>query len=392
MTRRQLLFREGYFLVDGAFQLCDVRVIGSTISEVDSQILPSKDDYVIPLEGSYVLPGLINSHDHLEFNLFRQLGRPPYNNYVEWADDIQNLHKRAIQKVLRIPLKYRLLWGAYKNIFSGVTTVVHHNPYYWQLRFGFPLEVYHPYQWIHSLRLEKRDIGKLLTDDTSTRFIHLAEGIDSLAGTELTELAAMNGLNPRTVIIHGIGLSDEDVAAMSSHGCGLVWCPTSNLYLFGKTAPVEKMIGKIPIALGTDSTLTGSISLFDEMRVARKMKQLDTRCVVDLVTSLPAKMLRLNKGEIRRGTSADFLMFQSNIHDPFETSICLSPKEIWCLWKNGEPIYGDIELANLTTGRRKFTKILTEGRGKFVTGNFPRLGETIKRFAPDLDLPQILPK
>ena len=144
MKRRQLLFREGYFLVDGVFQLCDVRVIGSTISEIGTQILSSTDDNVIPMEGSYVLPGLINSHDHLEFNLFRQLGHPPYNNYVEWASDIQNLHKREIQKVSQVPLRYRLLWGAYKNIFSGVTTVVHHNRYYWHLRFGYPLEVYRP--------------------------------------------------------------------------------------------------------------------------------------------------------------------------------------------------------------------------------------------------------
>jgi cytosine/adenosine deaminase-related metal-dependent hydrolase len=392
MKRRQLLFREGYFLVDGVFQLCDVRVIGSTISEIGTQILSSTDDNVIPLEGSYVLPGLINSHDHLEFNLFRQLGRPPYNNYVEWANDIQNLHKREIQKVSQVPLRYRLLWGAYKNIFSGVTTAVHHNRYYWHFRFGYPLEVYHPYQWIHSLRLEKRDIRKLLTDDRSIRFIHLAEGIDSVARTELKELSAMNGLNRRTVIIHGIGLSDEDIAAMLSRGSGLVWCPASNLYLFGKTAPVEKMIGKIPIALGSDSTLTGSISLFDEMRVARKVKQLAARCVVDLVTSEPGKMLCLNKGEIRRGASADILMFQSDNSDPFEASLCLSAKEVRCLWKNAEPIYGDIEFANLTTGRRIFTRIDIEGREKFVIGNFPRLVEMIMHSAPDLDLPQILPK
>ena len=202
----------------------------------------------------------------------------------------------------------------------------------------------------------------------------------------------MNGLNRRTVIIHGIGLSDEDIAAMLLQGCGIVWCPASNLYLFGKTAPVEKMIGKMPIALGSDSTLTGSISLFDEMRVAQKVKQLASRCVVDLVTSSAAKMLRLNKGEIRRDASADFLMFQANNHDPFETSICLLAKDIWCLWKNGEPIYGDIELANLTIDRRSFTRIVTEGREKFLTGNFPRLVEMIKRSAPGLDLPQILPK
>jgi cytosine/adenosine deaminase-related metal-dependent hydrolase len=128
------------------------------------------------------------------------------------------------------------------------------------------------------------------------------------------------------------------------------------------------------------------------MRVARKAKQLDARCIVGLVTSSPAKMLHLNRGEIRRGSAADFLMFQSDSHDPFEASLCLSAKGIRSLWRSGEPIYGDIELANLTMGRRSFARIVTEGREKFLTGNFPRLVEMIERSSPSLELPQILPK
>jgi len=393
MILRRIVLREGNFLVDGRFQLCDVRIVGSTIAEVSTQIKPSKNEVVVSLEGLHVLPGLINSHDHLELNVFPRLGHPPYSSYVEWADDIQKSYLREIKSIVQIPLRYRLLWGAYKNIFSGVTTVVHHNPYYWQFRYAYPLEVYHPYSWIHSLKLEKRDLKKLLTRISSKQFIHLAEGINAASSSELKELWALNGLSDRTVVIHGVALTDEDIELMSSVGCGFVWCPVSNIYLFQKTAPVEKMLGKIPLALGSDSTLTGSVSFFDEMRAAKNAKQLDSQCILDLATSSAARLLKVNKGEIRRGAFADLLVFETEQSDPFEDSLCLSAKRVKCLWKNGSPIFGDFDLGSPALLRTKtFTTVNIQGSRKFVTGDFPGLINKIRTYSPIVDLPQICPQ
>ena len=389
MKPRRLLLREGYFLVDGGFQLCDLRITGSTISDLGPGLHALPNEKVVSLAGLHVVPGLINSHDHLEFNLYHRLGHPPYQNYVDWANDIQKTEKCAIKKVSQVPLKYRLLWGAYKNILSGVTTVVHHNRYYGFFRFNYPLEVYHPYQWIHSLRLEKRDIKKLLTHNNTIRFIHLAEGIDSVAGNELYELMSLGGLNDNTIIIHGIGLSAQDIVNLAAKRRGLVWCPSSNIYLFGKTAPIEKMIGVVPIALGTDSTLTGSLSLFDEMRFASTAKGIGGRDLIDMVTSSPAKMLQINKGVIHRGAAADLLMFESDNQYPFETFLALSPKKVKCVWKNGLPIFGDIEFAEPSTWHNRNTRFDIAGTEKFIKGDFWGLCERIKRSSPSLDLPRI---
>ena len=38
-----------------------------------------------------VFPGLINSHDHLDFNLFPQLGSSTFNNYSEWGKQLHHL-------------------------------------------------------------------------------------------------------------------------------------------------------------------------------------------------------------------------------------------------------------------------------------------------------------
>jgi cytosine/adenosine deaminase-related metal-dependent hydrolase len=389
MKEQRLLLREGYFLVDGAFQLCDLRITGSTISDIGTGFNAQENEKVVSLAGLHVLPGLINSHDHLEFNLYPRLGNPPYQNYVDWAQDIQRTKKCDIQKVLQVPLRYRLLWGAYKNILSGVTTVVHHNRYYWNFRFNYPLEVFRPYQWIHSLRLEKRDLTKLLSDNSTTRFIHLAEGIVALAAGELKELSTLGGLNNHTIIIHGVGLSDEDIATMAARRCGMIWCPSSNLYLFGRTAPIEKMTGVIPVALGSDSALTGSLSLFDEMRVASRAKNIDTPALIGFVTSTPSRMLRTNKGVIRRGAAADLLMYEAGNLDPFETVLALSARKIRCLWKNGHPIFGDIEFADISNSQRSLSKIDIAGTKKFIKGDFSGLCKKIRRASPSLDLPPI---
>jgi len=58
-------------------------------------------------------PGLINSHDHLDFNLFPPLRNRIYNNYTEWGIDIQTNNKKTINEILRIP--QHLPWRKIEN-------------------------------------------------------------------------------------------------------------------------------------------------------------------------------------------------------------------------------------------------------------------------------------
>src|SRR3569833_2283595 len=80
-----------------------------------------KDEQILDFENAIVFPGLINSHDHLDFYLFPRLGNRIYGNYVEWSRDIHKADKDTIEKVLKVPKHLRVKWGIYKNLLAGVT-------------------------------------------------------------------------------------------------------------------------------------------------------------------------------------------------------------------------------------------------------------------------------
>src|SRR5437868_3648299 len=106
-----------------------IQVDGGIIQSVaDVGLIPAKKTGGVYLNGNGYLafPGLINSHDHLDFNLFPPLGNRKYNNYVEWGEDIHAQNKQEIAAVLKIPQSLRTQWGVYKNLLNGITTVVNH--------------------------------------------------------------------------------------------------------------------------------------------------------------------------------------------------------------------------------------------------------------------------
>ena len=46
------------------------------------------DARVVDLEERWVMAGLLNGHDHLDFSTFPALGHPPYANAYAWAEDL----------------------------------------------------------------------------------------------------------------------------------------------------------------------------------------------------------------------------------------------------------------------------------------------------------------
>jgi cytosine/adenosine deaminase-related metal-dependent hydrolase len=255
----------------------------------------SSEVATIHLEDHLILPGLINAHDHLEFNLFPRLGRGPYSNSADWARDIYQPELSPLREHLSVPKKVRLWWGGLKNLVSGVTTVCHHNPYDNVFEEGFPVHVVRRYGWAHSMTFERNVFHAFAATESDSPFIiHAGEGTDEQSGNEVFELERIGVLSPRTILVHGVAFSESGHALRQRRGAALIWCPTSNRFLFGKTLNARDCDGRV--ALGSDSALTGQGSLLDEIRAARE-NGAAPNAIYSMVTDAAASILRLKEGE-----------------------------------------------------------------------------------------------
>lgn len=356
---------------------------------------PHAGDRVIDLDGAFVLPGLINAHDHLELNHYGRLKfRDRYENVSGWIDDM----RPRLQQDLRIrdgrahTLHDRLFIGGLKNLLAGVTTVAHHNPLYRELRNGFPVRIVQPYGWAHSFDLEDRPAGARgepgggvaaryrATPPHVPFFLHLAEGLDRAAREELDRLDAAGCLGENAVLIHGVGIPPDDWPRVARRGAGLVWCPGSNLFLFGRTAPVGRFLRgpssgtTARIALGTDSRLSGARDLLDELREAAGTQLASARELLMMVTSAAADLLwQPSAGRIRVGAPADLIVIPPQRPEPATALLAASRSDIRLVMIGGRPRIGAPALAGVFAARRVPARFIgVDGQRKLASAALVR--------------------
>ena len=312
----------------------DVRIANGIITEIGSDLQPHKNERVGNFENHYIYPGLINSHDHLEMNLYPKLGTPPYANYLDWAKDIYKPNTSPIREIEKVDIKDRLLWGGLKNLISGVTTVVHHNPWHIMLRKKeFPTKVLKT-NWAHSPELGK-DIQKEFKKNELTFVIHAGEGIDEFAYSEITKLHSLGLLKKNTVLVHAVAARQSDIESIASEKSSMVWCPASNLFMFDQTAPIQQMKGKIKIAIGTDSTMTGTRTLLDEIKIANETGLATSNEIYDMITAIARTIFNLPDQSISITHPADLFIAPIKHKNYFENLIQLTPEDINLILING---------------------------------------------------------
>jgi len=347
------------------------------------------DEFQINFTDAIVFPGLINSHDHLDFNLFPQLGGRKYNNYSEWGAYIHKEHKDEIAAVLKVPQALRSQWGMYKNLLCGVTTVVNHGS-------GSDIAdklitIFDEKHDLHSVGFDKK--WKLRLNNPLKRslpvVIHAGEGTDAAAGNEIDVLIRGNKLHRKVIAVHGVAM--QPMQALNFNA--LVWCPESNYFLLDKTAPVNKLQLYTRLLFGTDSTLTGHWDIWQHIQLAHKTGLLNNQELYRALTSNGAEEWGLNSGELSPNKDADIVVakMKGDI-SPYNTFFSLTPADILLVTHKGQVRVADESLYpqikdKLTAG---YSRVKIGDSYKYVQGDLGGLITAIQTYWPQASFPVVV--
>jgi cytosine/adenosine deaminase-related metal-dependent hydrolase len=361
----------------------NIHINNGSITAIDTELVVlSSQENIIEFENVIAFPGLINSHDHLDFNLFPQLGNRIYNNYVEWGDDIHENNKATINSILAIPKGLRTQWGVYKNLLNGVTTVVNHGE-----KLDIPNSIITVFQnsySLHSVKLEK-GWKYQLNSPFAKKYpfaMHVGEGTDIDSHDEIDEVIKWNVLKRKIVGIHGVAMDERQAASFHA----LVWCPDSNFFLLGATAAVNKLKMAMTILFGTDSTVSANWNIWQQLRTARETKLLTDKELINAISTAPAAIWKLNNtGAIKEGNYADIVIAKEKINtDTTDAFFAVNPEDILLVLHKGYIALFDEsllpQLKNISVGN--YSKIFINKTPKYIVGNLPLLIKAIKKYNP----------
>ncbi len=316
----------------------------------------SPDYHVYLQSNDLIFPALINAHDHLLGNYYPRVGTGPYINWKPWDNDLKSAP--VYQERGQIENFDLYLLACYRNIISGVTTVHDHIPHAVNESFidKLPLRVIKDYSMQHEMSSYDLKWGGSATEEHALAkkqgipFVtHVEEGYDEEAMLGISIMKELNILDESTVLIHGISLSDDDIRDIAKAKANVVWCPTSNYFMFRDTTNIKKLLEeKVNVSLGTDSPMSGGINILEEMQFAFQLykemygEELNYKTLVQMVTVNPAKALKLkNTGKIEKGYRADLTIIKNgDIINPYKSLVNAWLEDVRLVLSDGIPIYG----------------------------------------------------
>ncbi len=347
----------------------DVLIEGTRITKIGRGLRIPPGAKVIDASGQFVIPGLIQAHTHLCQALFRGLADDLV--LLDWLKKkiwpFEHSHNSAsLRASAQIGLlEMQLLgttaildMGTVRNTHILLDEAAHSQMRYWGGKCLMDLPEYSGPLFEKtevSLRETEELIGdwhqktELMNYALCPRFAvsctdeimeaasslqkshnlvihtHASENLDEIAIIrERTGLGnvdyfdSLNMLNSRTVLAHGVHMSDQELDKMVLHQTPLAHCPSSNLKLASGVAPIHKYIERgLTVGLGSDGApCNNTMDPFSEMRLAALLQKpqfgpeaLPAQRAFDMATLHGAKAVgSLDKiGSIEVGKQADIV-------------------------------------------------------------------------------------
>ncbi|PTQ56938.1 MAG: S-adenosylhomocysteine deaminase [Candidatus Carbobacillus altaicus] len=356
--------------IDDAFHDGYVKMNGSMIEEVGKG-LPhvGPDDEVWNVRGAFVLPGLVNTHNHTPMTLLRGLGEG--EPLKRWLEDVMWPREAMLSEE---DVYWGTLLAQAEMIESGTTTFLDmydrlhvifeavrlsgmravlargmigsEDPsveaaklkeaedvsrrYHGALsgRITMMISPHGAYTCSSAFLKEIIELSRALSLPVTT---HLAETRQELLTVKKREametipyLEALGLFERPLLVAHAVHLSERDRETLARYDVRISHNPVSNLKLGSGIAPIPDLIRRgLTISLGTDGAASNNnYDLFEEMRMAallHKGKEEDATLIhpneaLRMATAAGARALFLEHviGKLAKGYRADLIIVRSD--------------------------------------------------------------------------------
>ncbi|WP_411823199.1 amidohydrolase family protein [Leptospira sp. 'Mane'] len=347
---------------------------------------PERGPQVYDFKNKKVYPGFFNSHDHLLASYLPKIGGT--TKHASWLA-YDNLYKSSGVFAERQQLDSELLYylGAYKNLLAGVTSVHDHIPHSIQKPFIdiLPIKLLSEYTLAHSIGNYSLSWGEgaaleyRLAEASNIPFVtHLGEGLDEDSLGSLKKLEKMDALGPHSVLIHCLPFGPREVEKIAKANATVVWCPGSNLHIFGKTTNIKLfMDAGVNVCLGTDFSPSSSLNILEELKLAKSLfqdlyeEELPESTLLKWVTENPAQAFRKSKlGSIKEGQIADLVVMDDGTNSSEISVSQLAWENVDLVVLEGMPIYGSSRYKKLFSELGIESELISvKGSEKIVAGS-----------------------
>ncbi len=324
---------------------------------------------VIDARGAIVMPGLINTHTHLGMTLFRGLG-----DDMSLEDFLARLMPAEVKVLNDEAVHAGTELAALESLLGGITTSldmyylpdaaievaksssmrIQTGPNFLESDGPEPLKFDDRLAWAtkwleaprdslgstgwvapHSTYLlgedHLRTLAALAAKYEARIHVHAAETVGEMQLVAnrhggRTPIQVLNDTNllRRSVLAHGVHLSDEDIKLIAQNSATIVHCPASNYKLASGTARILDLHrAGVNVALGTDGPASGNdIDLWIAIRlagyiqknVAKNPAVLPALDIVRMATINGARALQLDHsiGSLEVGKRADLIVLDAD--------------------------------------------------------------------------------
>lgn len=348
---------------------------------------PPAGAIIIDTKG-YIYPGLLNLHSHLEYNFVPLYAVPKHNeNHDDWpGGKAYDIGVNNPWKVTTDPNIYGRSDEAFKfaevrALIGGETTVqgADNNPAISRsLARNVELENFgEDLVGQRSLTIDKlfwEHLPPMIDRIKAQRawIVHMGEGIDTYSRNEFSNptwdpskpfnmnnrpgMVEANLVWPGLVGVHCTALTEADFKKWKQIAGAppkLVWSPTSNLLLYGKTTDVKAALktGAL-IALGTDWAPSGTKNMLWELKVVDQLNKTKLgnlwteRQILEMCTVNAARMVgwEAKVGQLRAGFAADIMVLDDlrpASGGAYRNVINATESNVQLVLVGGNPLYGD---------------------------------------------------